>query len=187
MGPPWPDSDNRGIDGSRHLPSVSVTHLNAFQSPTIILEPFQTVFECFISQSWSDRPTKQRPGQISDDLGKSPDLYVFDMNYEHLALRRHCMLTPVTALPTIPRKGKRIQFHFYLLKKLLLDGSDRFPPHNRPITIVGSDQIQSVTLLEDSVENRETKHRWARALCQKHIRGDSGISAASERAEICRT
>ena len=46
------------------------------------------------------------------------------------------MLTPVTALPTIPRKGKRIQFHFYLLKKLLLDGSDRFPPHNRPITIV---------------------------------------------------
>ena len=132
----WPDSDNRGIDGSRHLPSVSVTHLNAFQSPTIILEPFRTVFECFISQSWSARPTKQRPGQISDDLGKSPDLYVFDQNYEHLALRRHRMLTPVTALPTIPRKGKRIQFHLCLLKKLLLGGSDRFPPHNRPITIV---------------------------------------------------
>ena len=117
---PWPDSDNRGIDGSRHLPSVSVTHLNAFQSPTIILEPFRTVFECFISQSWSDRPTKQLSDQISDDLGKSPDLYVFDQNYEHLALRRHRMLTPVTALPTIPRKGKRIQFllHFVLIMLL---------------------------------------------------------------------
>jgi hypothetical protein len=87
---------------------VSVTHPNAFQSPTIVLEPSRTVFECFISQSWSDRPTKQLPDQISDDLGKSPDLYVFDQNYEHLALRRHRMLTPVTALPTIPRKGKPI-------------------------------------------------------------------------------
>ena len=87
---------------------MSVTHLNAFQSPTIVLEPFRTVFECFISQSWSDRPTKQLSDQISDDLGTSPDLYVFDQNYEHLALRRHRMLTPVTALPTIPRKGKPI-------------------------------------------------------------------------------
>ena len=44
------------------------------------------------------------------------------------------------------------------------------------LTIDQSDQIQSVTLLEDLVENRETKHRWARALCQKHTRGDSGTN-----------
>ena len=104
----WPDSDNRGIDGSRHLPSVSVTHLNAFQSPTIVLEPFRTVFECFISQNWSDRPTKQRPGQISDDLGKSPDLYVFVQNYEHLALRRTACSPP--SLPCQPFRGKESEF-----------------------------------------------------------------------------
>ena len=68
---PWPDSDNRGIDGSRHLPSVSVTHLNAFQSPTIVLEPFRTVFECFISQSWSDRPTVTHQAAIRPDQRRS--------------------------------------------------------------------------------------------------------------------
>jgi len=90
---------------------VSVTHLNAFQSPTIILEPFRTVFGVLfpkLGRTDPRSPTKQLSDQISDDLGKSPDLYVFDQNYEHLALRRHRMLTPVTALPTIPRKGKPI-------------------------------------------------------------------------------
>ena len=120
---PWPDSDNRGIDGSRHLPSVSVTHLNAFQSPTIILEPFRTVFGVLfpkLGRTDPRSPTKQLSDKISDDLGKSPDLYVFDQNYEHLALRRHRMLTPVTALPTIPQERKANSVSFVFAKKVVV-------------------------------------------------------------------
>ena len=59
VGPPWPDSDNHSIDGSRRPTSVCFTHLNAFQSPTVILELLRTVFSCFISQTWPDRRTNQ--------------------------------------------------------------------------------------------------------------------------------
>ena len=101
---------------------------------------FRTVLDCFLAFYFLNLagPTHQA-AVMPDQRRYWVNLRIWPFLIRIMSIWKPCaatMLTPALPFATVPRKGKPNSVSFYLLKKVVVGGSDRFPPHNRPITIV---------------------------------------------------